>query len=511
MNKRLIIIIAMVLLGNMNLTGSNIISGYDILNLGIGGDITTAASISLSKGVNSFYYNPALLVNGNIKKGKLHKEKNNIYAGYNRSAAGLNYMSIFSSFRINYIGKIGIGITGLLLDSFEGANYSGSGYLVENKNLSLGGYVFLFGWGSQLIDNVNIGVNVKGADNDIGGSNMGLGITGGITYKNREWGLGFTVNNLGGSIKNFKDEKYPCSIEIGGHYIFYLLKKKYSKVHKVDITDRVGYEVINNNIFNIFGVEYGYNEIIFVRSSLMYDNGKNYNIGMGIGVLYKESIKADYGITYNMLGITHRVGVGLIWGMKWIDKGDANDVKSVKIDMKNINGEKYMYLKVKDIFVKSIDKIRQSGEKMLDKVVYELNESGEKMIKILIYPGTGIRKDSEDKVDLREARAKKLYEYFVDKGINGDRIKYKVYNNIGYISDNKIKIWKEDGVTIIITRLSKEEKEKYDYYYFMGMDNKIKGMKKEALKNWEKALKIDPKNQNLKEEIKKLRKSIRKK
>ena len=81
----------------------------------------------------------------------------------------------------------------------------------------------------------------------------------------------------------------------------------------------------------------------------------------------------------------------------------------------------------------------------------------------------------------------------------------KGYGNEKPIASNNTEMGREINrrIDIILLKLSKEEKEKFNYHYNNGMDYYMMEEYKSSITEWEKALKIDTENKKLKEWIQK--------
>ncbi len=516
MKKQLILLILIFII-TIKISKGKTLSGYDILNYISSGNTIEEANITALQNSQSFYNNPSLLYTPDKNK-KFNAYRNEFYLSYSRLKAGINSLGLFSTLNFPFINKIGIGFTGLLLDNLIETTYNGEDeYSLVNKGTTLLAYTITIGYGNKFfLQNLQGGVNLKIADEIIGGHEVGMGIDIGALYSLKNFKVALTFNNIGASLKNYKDNIFPVQVNIGGEYNLSSLLFHNIKLHTLKTYEKIGYEIINENLYSYTGLEYLFHNIIFSRILFYYDIEKNYKIAGGIGIKYKKNLKFDYTISFNNIGIEHKIGAGIIFTtithQEKKDNIDNLDL-DIKLDIKEISGKTYINLGGDEIFVKDKAIIKKNAQHKLDRVVDELEKKKNKTIKIYVCLSKKEEKNPEYNIKLATQRAKQIYNYFINKGIDKKRMEYKGLKNTKNIKrrlKNASMIQKNGCVQIIISRLNKKEKEKFDYYYFTGMDYEIKGMKEEALKNWEKALKIDPQNEELKLKIKKLKQSIKK-
>jgi len=451
---------------------------------------------------SSFYYNPSLLT-FNFPKFSITTttfKKIDLYLSYIKYFQDINYISFFSVMDIKKVKRLGIGFLSLFFGDITSNSTDGVSYSTGEK-MNICFYSFLIGYGYNLTDKIGIGINLKFPIEKLGDETcIGLGTDIGGIYKQNNWGISILAQNIGYEIKKIKKTYgLPMRVKIGGNYSFYLLKKKYSKSHKMTITTDVGKEIETDFILSI-GMQYSFREIIFLRSGCRINNKKKVDIRMGCGFSYRNYY-VDYGYSGREIGKVHRVGIGV--------RFDFAPSSQIVIEER----EKEIVIKISEnnaiLFEYNKAKLRKDAYKALDKVVDILKRA--RYTRVLICGHTDNIGSEEFNLNLSKMRAKAVYNYFVKKGIEKSIMSIKGYGSSKPIASNKTEQGraKNRRVEIILLKLSKEEKDKFEYHYYMGLDHYYRGGYEYAIEEFEKALKIDPHNENVKEWLMKAKNEVK--
>ncbi len=452
------------------------------------------ACISRYNNASSFYYNPAVLTLDLPEFTPVSSafKTVDLYFSYIKYYWDMNYFSFFSVLDIKYIKRIGIGFTGLFYGDIDNTSYQEESYNKGNQ-LNLNSYSFLAGYGYDITKKIGIGINVKLPIENLGDqSSIGIGADIGGIYKNKDWNVSMVIQNIGIDIKKVEQTyQLPAVIKIGGSYIFYLFKKRYSKTHEIILSADIGKE-IENDFTGSTGLQYGYHEMIFIRNGYVL-NKDRIDIRLGGGLAYRN-YQIDYAYNKQETGDLHRFGLGI----KFNISGKDIEIKSVKqgtmIRISDENAVLFEYNKAR---------IRKEAYLVLDKVIKILKAQKDK--DIIISGHTDNTGEDKFNLQLSKKRAEAVYQYFIKKRINRKRMKITGHGETQPIADNKTEKGraKNRRVEIILSRLNKEEKEKFDYHYYSGLDCYYKEGYNEAIQEWEKALNMDPENENIKEWINK--------
>lgn len=155
--------------------------------------------------------------------------------------------------------------------------------------------------------------------------------------------------------------------------------------------------------------------------------------------------------------------------------------------------------------------LKKNAYRTLDKVIKIVKTQKEK--EILIGGHTDSTGSDDFNLKLSKKRAEAVYKYFIRKGINKSKMETKGHGEKEPIAENITEKGRARNrrVEITILRLNSKEKEKFDYHYYSGMDNYYKEGYGYAIEEWEKALKIDPENEDVKAWINKAEKEKKEK
>lgn len=459
--------------------------------------------VSTSKNADSMYYNPASTSYIGKRIKLLSQDKNdqykmnhytvpfieniNISLNYSKYYESLHYGSLFSTFSTHKIGTFGIGIITYIYDDIAGTKLdSDDQYYYTGKNISLGDYCFLFNYSYRITENIGIGLNLKGIISKLDtytaesyASDIGL------IYHNHTWGSGISVKNLGTSYK-FAEEKYnfPLIIHIGGHYNLRFRKILITSQDRLSITSALKKEIDVENIYSI-GLEYNLKHYIFLRTAFQV-NGNDQGLRAGIGATYKN-YQANYAISgYENLGIVHRIGFAI----------NLQSDRQLKYSIKKDNENTSVVIRNTDSFFED-EKLSDKGIEILDEIIDQIEDKDYRRIFIKVYSeDIEIVKENLDRLN---NQSKKIADYLIQNGIDQQKVTHKGYNLLVKAEYGVLlkESYSNQKYEIIVIEWKDKEKEKFNHYYYTGMDAFIKQGYKIAINNWDEALKIDPENEYL--------------
>ncbi|MBN1897901.1 MAG: OmpA family protein [Spirochaetes bacterium] len=160
------------------------------------------------------------------------------------------------------------------------------------------------------------------------------------------------------------------------------------------------------------------------------------------------------------------------------------------------------------LFSKGKTSINKKAHKILDQVAQSIKKEDYKRVIITIYT---FDKDLQKfDLDLSEKRAQSIYQFLAKKGIDKKRITYKVYSQKDKERTHEDRP-QPGKYEFLIIRWKKDEEKKFKYHYFMGLDAFIKESYTTAIQEWNKALKIDPDNEDIKRRIKESKEKLKSK
>ncbi len=501
------------------LSANKAIQGFDMVYTGFYGDTVESANIMKNRTGVSYINNPSVLAEqGKIIAGRFIYD-NKVYASYYRNNIGINYAGVFGAVFIPGINTMGIGINTLFIDSYTSAKYTSSSDIFETQKIGgkVLGYILEIGKGVNCLKNIDVGMNLKFVNEKIVYNNIGGAADIGLRYVNNNFGFGAVFKDIGIFFTKNEQEIFPMRIDFGGYYGFYLSSAENLLKHRFNIYETIGYYIFDKKIQSLTGIGYIYYNMINIQINYKNDTENNFLFSGGVSVmLYHNKFLIHYGISYNFLGLSHRIGIEYKWTSR---RSIIHKKKQGEISIQEKKGEKYVNLSSKKIFRDNSSKIKESGKSILQTIIERINiKRTEKMVKIYVCMNS--KQDKKNSTDLSKRRAVALHDFFINEGIDKDRLVYTDYSSKeAMVNDMRNEYddaaeFKESVngcIEIIVSRLSKKEKELFDYYYFTGLDYKIKGLVEEAMKNLEEALKIDPENKRLKQQINELKQSIEKK
>ena len=174
------------------------------------------------------------------------------------------------------------------------------------------------------------------------------------------------------------------------------------------------------------------------------------------------------------------------------EKPVENNNKAIKMVVQEKENEVLVNIieDEKYLFDKGTSTISDKGREVLDKVIKVVNKDSYKRIIIMMFAGRS-KKDNET---ASEIKARAVFDYLIKKGIDYKKLEYRIIAE----GKDKRKNYKCD---VLIIRWKEGEEEKFKTHFFNGMDAFIKEGYTQAINEWNKALKIDPDNKDLKQRI----------
>lgn len=454
--------------------------------------------ISVYGNSDTIFYNPALI--------SFH-ENMQFSLAYAKWFQDMHYACFSSTFSIGRAGVIGIGITSMLYGDIIETTDTGSDYNITGRNINPCDYNFMGSYGHSIGKKIGIGISLKGAIEHLADDTISaLVLDAGIIYKEwkRNWAVGFVVQNAGIPVKKADHKfKLPMNFKLGGSYELNILKKAKPKMHKIMITGDIGKGLDYDYLLSC-GLEYGFAEMIFIRSGYQYQ-GDEPGFKAGLGLRYKK-LDIDYAyVLIKYLGCIHKIGI--TYKIKQKDTMKKQEEPTI---IKN-ETDRGVELIINDILFK------YNSAKLKSKKMDSLNEAIEiikeyRDIDIIIEGYTDSTGTKGYNLKLSRNRARSVYNYFIKKGINPKNLFFCGFGETRPIASNLTKEGRKRNrrvYIILVKKLTKKEEEKFEYYFFNGLDCYYKEGYKLAIKEWRKALKLKPDDKKVMYWIKKAKKKIK--
>ncbi|MBN1898224.1 MAG: hypothetical protein JW827_05575 [Spirochaetes bacterium] len=166
---------------------------------------------------------------------------------------------------------------------------------------------------------------------------------------------------------------------------------------------------------------------------------------------------------------------------------DKNDFElAVNID----EGKKKLF--------KNDNSLSDEGKKVLDEVISSIKDDNYKRVIIIMFKG----KNDKD-VNRIKSQAKSIYHYLIEKGVDMRKLNYRIYSR-------EKDVTRKRKCKILIIRWKEGEEELFKKHFFNGMDAFLRQGYSVAVEEWEKALKIDPDNEDLVKRIKEAKQALKK-
>ncbi|MBN1898509.1 MAG: PorV/PorQ family protein [Spirochaetes bacterium] len=446
------------------------------------------------KNASYFYYNPALLSVDMPYYGYITPSMKamNLYFSYMNYFEDINYFSFFSVIDAKTIKRVGIGFTGMFYGDIPITTYDTENSYSKGGSLNISSYAFILGYGFDITSRLGMGINVKLPVENLGDEQyLGIGADIGTLYKGEDYGLGLVLENFGTDISAVETRhNLPAKVKLGGHHDFYLFKRSRYKTHKITAALDLGKELEGDFILST-GIQYSFKDIIYIRNGYTYNEDLHINIGVGFN---HPSYKIDYAFKSETPGTIHMIGVGI----------NMDFAKIRGLEVKEHEGGQVLQVNVQNsaVFNHNKPSFRRKYHNILGKVVDLVIDEGDREILICGYSAD--MKDKKYDFTLTQQRAQVLANYLIRQGVAREVIK------IGDCGESKIAV-KNKRVEIYLVNLTREEQEKFDYFFYNGMDDYMKEGYEKAIALWYKALSVDPDNMDVRKWIEKAEKAIKEK
>lgn len=366
---------------------------------------------------------------------------------YSRLFYNLNYMMFSSVFSLKNAGIIGVGFAALLYDTIAETLSTG---VLTGKQLNSSDSLFIASYADMIGENLGLGGNIKlAAENAAGETISGLAVDAGIRYhvNKSKWSIGFVVQNAGLSIKKIDQNfQLPINFKLGGNYEFNLLRD-HPDSHIIMLTSDIG-KGLDADFSLGMGMEYRFQNTVFLRTGYQYQ-GAEPGFKIGAGLKYKK-IAIDYAYSPLVdLGAIHKIEITYQFDHQNIEKKNSYDDITKQVTQRGIE------INISDVvFEFSKADLKPEFSKILDKAVDMLQAYNDYDIKI-----EGHTDDigaDEDNLELSLLRAKTVYDYFIEKGINPKNLTYWGYGKKRPIADNSTEAGRQKNrrVNIIVTKKS---------------------------------------------------------
>ncbi len=305
----------------------------EFMTLGVGAKGLALANtqVALCNDVTSGYWNPAGLgfVEKNYQLSLMHAE---YFAGiakydYGAFSARIDKNQVVGLTILRF-GVDGIPNTTQLIDNQGNVNYDRISYFTAAD----WGILLSYGRSFEQVKGLTFGANVKIIRRRIGdfAGAWGFGLDAGLQYRLKKWSFGLVVKDLTSTFNawtfNLSEEMTETFIKTGntlpenglestlprlmlGFGRDFDLGKGFTFMATMDLDmsfDGKRNELISSKILNInphLGIEFGYKNIIFIRSGLgnmqfepNFENKKHFTcqINLGVGVNIKNVVLLDY-------------------------------------------------------------------------------------------------------------------------------------------------------------------------------------------------------------------------
>lgn len=274
----------------------------DATNLALGGS-------GVSNKANSYalFNNPASM--------SLSERKMDVALSYGNWAQFDKSNSLFSLSGYGLIGKrIGIGLSAryLMQPSFE--SFDENGNLIGT--ISPKDYSLDLAASYLIVDGLSFGATLRYIGSDLGGVKKGnaFGVDFGLQYKIKDFTLGVSYTNLGSKIDyGYNRYSLPSLLKLGASY-----SHCFNQRHNLGAFVQGDYYVVSKGFAAGAGLEYGFNNMIFLRAGYHYgDSGKTIpsyaSVGLGLQFI-GIALNASYLISSTASPLNNSFSVSLGWG-----------------------------------------------------------------------------------------------------------------------------------------------------------------------------------------------------
>lgn len=439
----------------------------------------------------------------------------------------IKWLDLLSIMRAAYAHNLGT--YGVIGGSFNFAslnaseNYDPYGNLLDK--LKINDILFNIGYGKKINNNIQMGINFKYLNinlHDYQSKWMGAGYSGmislpvkGINVKTKNnFNIGIGIQDINLISSKFKEKKstYPMKIYSGIVYKFLQWRDMELKIGTTST-----YLTKYKNFYLSSGIELGYKQLLYLRSGYYILGRQSDKLAAGVGIgkdslfttklLGHTGIKFDYSFSLLNDGISHFAQLSLVFKPEYNSKKKYinyyEDKNIIIQEEANKKQELVFHIKEKNkkLFKPNKSDLDDKGEEILIHIAKLIKKEDYKKVLTIIH----VKKDKKA-INLSEKRAQIILNYFKENGINPKRMDYKLYNKIQGLDEIGNLKYK-----FLLIRWGEEEKEKFKEHYFNGLDAYIKGGYNIAINEWEKALELDPGNQDLQTRLSKAKKAEKRK
>jgi len=277
-------------------------TGANFLKIGVGARASGmgGAFVGIADDATSIYWNTAGL-------SQLNQQE--IVFVHNEWYQDIKYEYLGYSLPIKSKSTVGFSLTYLNLGEFQG--YDG----LDNptSDFSAYGAVFCLAYAYRVSNSVSLGMGLKGIQEKLENEKASsLALDFGFIYRSGKFSLGMAYTNLGNSMKFIQEkEPLPSKFTFGvGYKIFQ---------DRVRLAWDLDFPKDDKPILKQ-GVEYGYQESIFLRSGYEYktstQNLEGTGLSLGGGFKFSDW-EVDYTYSPNQkLGGSHRISLAYRFGSK---------------------------------------------------------------------------------------------------------------------------------------------------------------------------------------------------
>lgn len=438
---------------------------------------------------SSFYYNPAFLSLNIPYYSSIQPliTSGNIYFSYFKYYEKINNFFFSTVLDIKSIKRIGFGIHAVIINDIMRTTHENEIYNIHSRFNEIS-YTLFTGYGFPINDQLGLGFNIKiPVENLDGFQAIGLGCDIGLLYNLKNIGLTLIVKNIGQDIKtDGMKADLPLMLCLAGHYKIMNLKNKHKLTVLSEFTTDKNIERVTS-----LGLQYSLMNSFFIRNGYIYNSHFNsLELKVGCGIQY-QNYNIDYAYINKNIDSFHKVGLGIKLNF-WYNDIETYDIKKGTI-LKGKNTIK---------FDKYYTEINRETFKILDEMIEVFKQYPFRDIYICCY---SMECDEELRnITLSSERAQKISAYFTNKDISKKRIKCKGLGSGSLLRKRKFE--KGSNYTrITLFNLSSEEQERFDIHFIKGVEYFYQEEYALTIIEWEEALKINPKDNELNIWIKKIK------
>ena len=511
-----------------NTKGSFLTMGTGACALGMG-----SAFCAVTNDADAVYWNPA---------GLTFLSKPEITGLHINLWEDTLYDSLNYAHPINKIGTFGVGVIRLSTDEIEKRESP----LDEATTFSDTQTAFFLAYGRNIYKTVSGGINLKAINQKIDTcSDTGWGMDIGLLWDvTANFSTGINLQNALAPTLKLKvvEEKYPLNAKFGAAYrLFNVLPRHDNKITlAIDVDETEGLTTKQH-----YGLEYWIENKFVLRGGYSEDN-----LTGGLGVSYRN-FQCDYAFAPHELGETHRFSFTARFGFSLEEKGRRVQRKERK--KKRIKAEKCYkegqeranagsYWEAVDIWKKeALPWARMGGDEKLESKIEERIKEAEKEInkeKEAKFFSKGIRFIQEGeylKAYRKFKQVLKINPLYKDAILESEEVKKRMLGAVTL--GGKAKFHFEEGLNSYATgryntTIKEWKKALVLEPEFKELNNYIEKVKKEgerliptpvrlgdrhyqnkeylqAIKKWEQALEADPESEAIKKRIIEARKKMR--